>query len=445
VVRVVEELGLQSFEQHDSGNVLVVDPPGHSARIAPISSVHEGARRLVGGMATLVEALAGRLPADCVHLDHALAAVVRRDEGLELHFVHHDKTAVVHAHRVVLAMPPRLIAEQVRFEPALDDRRLEVMLDTPTWMAAHAKAILLYDRATWRDAGQSGSAFVRHDRAVLGEIFDASDATGAVAALGGFVALRPALRRHFGPSLRALMRRQVSLVFGEPLEEREHVYQDWATEPRTRSRRDLTEPVPNPRDVAYGAVELTCSKWDHRLYFGGSETAAQGGGHIEGALQAARRIAAEIRAQGPSSGGTVRISTAFRDWMTAQAATAFLEYRVRVHRELAAQDCDGVTRRAVLSAVQQVLDDAVVHLDAGETGGSRSKADLPEVECAVLGFLQDFMSKVVAHNRTSCALSNFPDEHRLPREYLQSIHGDLERAWRGFTRRIEGAWSTMTP
>jgi monoamine oxidase len=295
MVRLVAELGLETFAQHDTGSVLILDHPRDSARIAPVSSIHGGARRLVGGMGSLVEALAARLPRRCVHLEHALAAVVRSDEGLDLHFVHRGRVVVVRARRAVLTVPPRLIAEQVLFEPALDARRLEVMLDTPTWMAGQAKGVLVYDRATWRDAGHSGNAFVRHDRAVLSEIFDASGATGAVAALGGFVALPEALRRHFGPSLRSLMRLQVSVVFGQSLEEREHVYQDWATEPRTRSRRDLTESVPDPRDAVYGAPLLARSEWDHRLYFGGAETAVQGGGHLEGALQAARRLAVEVR------------------------------------------------------------------------------------------------------------------------------------------------------
>jgi monoamine oxidase len=295
VVRLVAELGLKSFAQHDSGSVLIHDHPRDAPRIAPVSSVHGGARRLVGGMGRLVEGLAARLPRSAVHLDHVLAGVVRRDEGLDLHFVHRGQMVVVRAQRAVLAIPPRLAAEQVLFEPALDARRLEAMLDTPTWMAGQAKSVLVYDRPTWRDAGHSGSAFVRHDRAVLGEIFDASDATGAAAALGGFVALPAALRRHFGASLRSLMRLQVSVVFSQSLEEREHVYQDWATEPRTRSRRDLVEEVPDARHVVYGAPLLARSEWDHRLYFGGAETAAQGGGHLEGALQAARRIADEVR------------------------------------------------------------------------------------------------------------------------------------------------------
>ena len=43
------------------------------------------------------------------------------------------------------------------------------------------------------------------------------------------------------------------------------------------------------------------------------------------------------------------------------------------------------------------------------------------------------LDDVVAFNRTSCALSNFPDEHQLSREYLQAILRDIAAAWLEFS------------
>ena len=40
---------------------------------------------------------------------------------------------------------------------------------------------------------------------------------------------------------------------------------------------------------------------------------------------------------------------------------------------------------------------------------------------------------VVAFNRTSCALSNFPDEHHLSKEYHQVILRDIAAAWLEFS------------
>jgi monoamine oxidase len=40
---------------------------------------------------------------------------------------------------------------------------------------------------------------------------------------------------------------------------------------------------------------------------------------------------------------------------------------------------------------------------------------------------------VIAFNRTSCALSNFPHEHQLSKEYIQTILRDVAAAWQEFS------------
>ena len=75
------------------------------------------------------------------------------------------------------AIPPRLLLEHVGFEPDLDETAREAMRSAETWMAAQAKVVIGYEKPFWREAGLSGNAFVTHEQAVLGEIFDACDAT----------------------------------------------------------------------------------------------------------------------------------------------------------------------------------------------------------------------------------------------------------------------------
>lgn len=76
-------------------------------------------------------------------------------------------------------MPLRLIAERVRFEPALDTEPLGTLERTPTWMVARAKAARVYQDAQWRADGQSGGALVRHEQAVLNEVYDTCDIAAA--------------------------------------------------------------------------------------------------------------------------------------------------------------------------------------------------------------------------------------------------------------------------
>jgi monoamine oxidase len=48
-------------------------------------------------------------------------------------------------------------------------------------------------------------------------------------------------------------------------------------------------------------------------------------------------------------------------------------------------------------------------------------------------FIQSLVDDVVAFNRTSCALSNFPDEHHVSKEYMQVIYRDIAAAWQEFS------------
>ena len=83
--------------------------------------LHDGARRLEGGMAQLIDALAADLPPDRWHFDHVLTDISDRDDHVVLTFAAGDDIVEVEARHVVLALPPRLLEQQVRFEPALDE------------------------------------------------------------------------------------------------------------------------------------------------------------------------------------------------------------------------------------------------------------------------------------------------------------------------------------
>jgi monoamine oxidase len=469
MARLVEALGLESFAQHDSGTVLALDDPDKPAAVVPSSGVHDGARRLTGGMTSLIEALAGPLPADSLYLDHPLGAVLRRDGHVELHFLRGDELIVVFARRVVLAVPPRLLAQQVRFEPPLDAELHAALLATPTWMAAQSRAVVLYADAAWRAAGQSGNAFVRHAQAVLREVFDTCDRTGNVAALGGFLALTPTLRRSFAAGLPMLIGNQMTQLFGARLQERGQVFQDWANEPFTCSRLDLTDADgqagngPAPR--GHCDPVLRQPLWEHRLLFGGSETAAHDAGHLEGALEAAGRLLLQLgtlapaqehaaspdatpmraplragRPALPAAASTNAASLAqFRLWVRAQQQPAFEGYRRRINRSLATQEREQLAQRAMLATMEEVFDDALARLETlpFDTGGvpvERGRSALtPHVQAAFQGFIQNLLDEVMAFNRASCALSNFPDEHHLPKDYEQTILRDIAAAWRDFS------------
>ncbi|WP_454915304.1 flavin monoamine oxidase family protein [Xanthobacter sediminis] len=449
VTAFLSDLGLATFPQHDQGTVLHLAEADKNPQALATESVHGGARRIEGGVTRLVTTLADGLAEETVHLSHVLVAVRDAGDHVRLTFRAGDVLVEVEARHVVIALPPRLVAETVRFEPALDAATLDAMGAAPTWMAAQAKVAIAYKEPYWRAAGQSGNAFATHEQAVVAEIFDACDATGTKAALGGFLAFPPELRETFAVGLPMLMKNQMVQVFGSALDgDGELLLQDWAQEPFTCSARDKAEPA--GEHVAFSNPLLRRPLWDGRLFLGGSETASQGAGYLEGALEAARRIeralararAAEAEDDGlPTVGASVNaVSLArFAAWVAGQNDAAFDAYRARLNRALAAQQRDQLAQRALLGAVEDLYDRALDMLDtlpfdmrevAVEKGRS---ALMPEVQQPFRDFTQTLIDDVVAFNRTSCALSNFPDEHHLSKDYMQTILRDIAAAWRDFS------------
>jgi monoamine oxidase len=79
-----------------------------------------------------------------------------------------------------------------------------------------------------------------------------------------------------------------------------------------------------------------------------------------------------------------------------------------------------------------VLDTLDFDMDTVTVERGRSSL-IPDVQQPFGELMRSALDDVVAFNRTSCALSNFPDEHRLSKEYTQVILRDIAAAWLEFS------------
>lgn len=299
MTQLVAALGLASFAQHDDGRALFLDASADAPRTVAAADLHGGAQRIDGGMGRLTAALAERLPAGTIRLQHRLRELVRKSDHIELHLQCGAETPTLRARQVVLALPPRLVDETIRFTPELPAPLQAALRETLTWMANAAKAAMQYRAAFWREAGHSGNAFIGHPQAVLCEVFDACNPLDGRAALAGFFDLDPAQRQFLSPHLPRLVRGQFVQLFGPAAADGIVYHYDWAEDPLTCSARDRAEAV--TMHPLYGDARLTAPQWDGRLLIGGSESAGRSGGYLEGALDAAARIAAALAPRTPPS------------------------------------------------------------------------------------------------------------------------------------------------
>ncbi|PZQ73319.1 MAG: amine oxidase [Variovorax paradoxus] len=447
IAALLDELGLQHFAQHDPGDSLWLIDPNRACerRQEAPGAVHAGAHRMAGGTARLVAALADGLPAGALRTGHAVQVV--RDRGATIELLCEGGRSL-RARRVVLALPPRLVAERVRFDPPLPLAVQEALAAVPTWMAAQAKALTSHDRAFWRADGHSGNAFVRHPQAVLGEVFDASAPDQDAGALGGFVALDAAQRTHFLRGLPMLVESQLAQLYGPEAQHGRLHLMDWALEPWTCSAADRAGPPEPPQASALLRQPL----WAGRLFFGGTETATHGAGHMEGALDAADRLAHRLAPPaagapeaGPPPGGREEGIAAFAAAVAALREAAPERYRMHLTRLLSSQQSSQLTQRALLACADQTYSEALARLDVlrpvvqgavGEGMQDGRHAATAALLAPFEGWNKALLDGALRFNATSCALSNFPEEHRPDAESLRAMTLDLAAAWREFALEL---------
>ncbi|WP_028997227.1 flavin monoamine oxidase family protein [Azohydromonas australica] len=283
--QLVRELGLQVFEQHEAGDMVVERSPGARPMRMRGYASSPSALRLDGGMETLTDALRRKLdPARLVTGRHVRRL---RCTGPHVELEAEDVHGIVSSWRVehvLLAAPPRLCMATMAFAPALPQALSRQWQDTATWMAPHAKYVAVYDTPFWRGQGLSGEA--RSMAGPLGEIHDASMPGGA-AALFGFLGV-PAQARMNIPEdvLRSHCRAQLARLFGpQAATPRADALKDWALDPCTATAADVDGAA---HHAAAPDAAVASGPWAGRLTGIASEWSPSFPGYLAGAVEAAQ-------------------------------------------------------------------------------------------------------------------------------------------------------------
>ena len=282
---LVTALGLPRFTQFETGDMLVERTPEAPPMRTPGYANAPPSMRLVGGMAALTDALHSTLNPARVITGQAVRRMRCNDSQVELDSV--DAAGAVttwQAEHVLLALPPRLAEERIEFIPALPPELARQWRDTPTWMAAHAKYLAVYEHPFWREHGLSGEA-----RSAIGPLVEIHDASlpGGRAALFGFFGV-PAHARSRVPEdvLLTHCRAQLTRLFGPQAgSPRAEVIKDWAKEPHTATTADQEAAT---QHAAPPATTAASGPWRGRVTGIASEWSPQFPGYVAGAVEAAR-------------------------------------------------------------------------------------------------------------------------------------------------------------
>ena len=117
-------------------------------------------------------------------------------------------------------------------------------------------------------------------------------------------------------------------------------------------------------------------------------------------------------------------------------------YEHLLAQDLSQQQWEGCFQRNVLIVLQQFYDDGLVYvktlpLDSSTSPVNRGLSELTKLALQAFdGFIDEFLLIVVDKHRTSCALSNFPGEHKPDKAYVHAVRHDIAVLWQNFAINV---------
>ncbi len=286
LMQLIRQFEIPFFDQSVKGDFVIEESREKSPIRLPNNSWSASSIRLKGGMDSLVQALATRIPTSRIVMGQKVINIIHHAHSeIEIISECHDGRAEHYqVSSVLLAIPSRLAIKQVSFKPALPQGIVSQWEKMATWMAPHAKYIAVYPKAFWKKQGLSGQA--RSYIGPMAEIHDASS-QDEKAALFGFLGVPANVRQKVSKQdLLAHCRAQLVRLFGAEAAEPENEFlKDWSTDEFTATDMDWK----NLSSMHGYAPEMTPVDlpWNNQIIGIASEWSKDYSGYLAGAIDAA--------------------------------------------------------------------------------------------------------------------------------------------------------------
>ncbi len=290
VSKWLKHLNINTFDQFNEGDGIVDFEENSTVQRHTIAGQY-GIQRICGGTQALIDIIYTTLPASCVQTGQKVTAIELTGDAVTVTTDDLEKKTL-RAQSVVVATPLTIAAETISWSDSLDKALLNIMSNTPTWMATQAKAVIMYDHPFWREKGLSGR--VASQVGPLTEVHDHCLPQSANATLFGFVGWPYGMRQSRSGELEAKIINQLVRCFGKEAANYNTLHiEDWALNHTICSPADLTLPPAHP---AIAPDLVRSPHYDGRLFFTVAETSVQSPGLIEGAFAAADSTATSLLA-----------------------------------------------------------------------------------------------------------------------------------------------------
>ncbi len=270
--------------------------------------------RIDGGAVELVDTLSSTLPMDNIRLNTPVTNCTLVDKSNPMGQVcssdaHNHGEKVIRldtvagpilAKHVVIAVPPKIASQHIKFEPALSTAKDQAMRASNTWMAGVTKVSLVFDTKFWTEE-ISNMGLPRSLPGPAFQVYDASTKDGSVHAITFFALVPPDSPaktddKVLGDQVASQIANVWNMYMGKgDLSQMVFKYKDvhvqhWPTQKYISEDPNPVKIHPHPHPVS----ALSTMEWGGRLHFAGSETDRQSPGVMEGAVGAALRVVQEL-------------------------------------------------------------------------------------------------------------------------------------------------------
>ncbi len=284
MIALLEELKIEYFEQHMTNKVFYQSNINSPAQLIEIPS-QSNSYRISGGTSNLINTLFNKLDPNDVLLNQSVRAIKFTENSVK---VIANETFV--GTKIILAIPPKLWASKIVFEPQLPNDLINVAKQTHTWMEDSIKIALTFKQPFWEQENIPGTLY--SNTGPITELYDHCNHERSKYALCGFI--NSSFKNLTSAQRQNGVITQLKNVFGSKIED----YTDyeeciWSEENNTFETSE-TFLFPHQNN---GNPIFNSSFFNNKLLISSSETALKFPGYMEGAVYSGNIAAEKIRRQ----------------------------------------------------------------------------------------------------------------------------------------------------
>jgi len=280
--QLISGLGLDLYPQYLKGDALIKYDPSIAIQRSSTDSLTNGAiyHKVRGGTGAIVQALSDQLDADRILLNKKVVKMAYGTGNISLTI---DDGSIIIGAKVIITVPPKVIANQISITPPLNNQHL--MKSTHTWMGDSSKFTILLERDYWRIKNLSG--FVYSNYGLIREVQDHSADDGESFGLLGFTQPVGELTGNFQKRKQVVVQ-ELTELFGiaeaHILAYDDYLWGEYFVDEQHQNYN--TDLIPHQNN---GHSIYLNSHFDDHLFFAGAETSPSNPGYMEGAVGSAYR------------------------------------------------------------------------------------------------------------------------------------------------------------